>query len=397
MIRAINVFPWDLAIEGVEPGIESIRRLECDTVALSVNYHRARLFRPRQPGLGFHYRALDWLDLDAGAECTEVLRSLVNPDPAQREVAGRTREECARRNLRFTATVIGCHNTTLGLARPEWSVCNAFGNRHTFSLCPANPEVRRYLCDLVGVVCRQLSPDAVLLDSFTFLDAVHREHHELMFVDPGAAARHLLSLCFCPFCMDSFSDAGRVQALARRVVEAALHDSRGERTPEFDREEQCALLHEFPELLEIEAKRKQTVSTLFQRMGEIASAHNVQTDSSSGLLARPCARSWTEGTALTNRARVCRHIYVQSHFPSAALAAQDLRWAATLVPAAQLVQATMVGEAHIPSGAELAVRAAHAVELGAAGVCYYNYGLLNKRRLEWIRDANREILRKEKS
>jgi hypothetical protein len=383
MIRAINVFPWDLAIEGIERGVDAIRQLECDTVLLSVNYHRARLFRPRQPGLGFHHRTHDWLDVDVDG----APPSLANPDPAARGVVLRIRDECRRRGLSFTANVIGCHNTTLGLERPDWTVENAFGNRYAFALCPANPEVRRYLETLVDGVCRKLAPDAVLLDSFSYLDAIHREHHELMFVSPGSAAEHMLSLCFCPHCTAGIDDVERVRAIARRLVESGVTTS----SREFDREEQCALLFEFPELQAMEARRGQVVQSLLEAMGRIAETTGASLDCSSGLLARPCARGWTEGAALSVRAAVCRRVYIQSYFPSAASAVQDFEWAAAVTPAGRLILASMLGEWHVSSSDDLLRRVRYAVDAGAAGVSYYNYGLLNETRLGWMREANRVV------
>jgi len=48
----------------------------------------------------------------------------------------------------------------------------------------------------------------------------------------------------------------------------------------------------------------------------------------------------------------------------------------------------MPGEDHVASAGDLAQRVGTARELGAAGVCYYNYGLLSPARLDWIRLAN---------
>ena len=84
-------------------------------------------------------------------------------------------------------------------------------------------------------------------------------------------------------------------------------------------------------------------------------------------------------------------MFVQAHFASTAEAAQDLSWSAMLVPARRLVLAMMPGEDHVASESELAQRVGTARALGAAGVCYYNYGLLSPARLEWIRRANASV------
>lgn len=49
--RSINLFPWDVSHEGASACVEAIARLGCNSVILSPNYHRARLFRPRNLGI----------------------------------------------------------------------------------------------------------------------------------------------------------------------------------------------------------------------------------------------------------------------------------------------------------------------------------------------------------
>jgi hypothetical protein len=54
--------------------------------------------------------------------------------------------------------------------------------------------------------------------------------------------------------------------------------------------------------------------------------------------------------------------------------------------------ATMAGEDHVASEGDLHQRVQAARTLGAAGVCFYNYGLLSPARLAWIRRANEAFL-----
>ena len=54
--------------------------------------------------------------------------------------------------------------------------------------------------------------------------------------------------------------------------------------------------------------------------------------------------------------------------------------------------ATMAGEDHVVSEGDLMQRVQAVRTLGAAGVCFYNYGLLSPARLAWIRRANEVFL-----
>jgi hypothetical protein len=293
-------------------------------------------------------------------------------------------------------SVIGCHNTTIGLAHPELCVESALGDRYAFALCPAQPRVRSYLCSVVRDVSRQFRPDAVLLDSFAYLDAVHREHHELMFVSPGAFGKYLLSLCFCPACRERLSREGVEPEAFRTQVKALLAASVARdpqpRSAEWERDELTALLLEVPEVLAATRARGAAVAELLRQVRQVTQEESVGLHAQSGLLARPSARAWTEGPGLRALAGFADHLFIQAHFCSAREVAQDLGWAATLVPASRLMLATMAGEDHVASEGELLQRVQAARSLGAAGACFYNYGLLSPARLAWIRRANEASL-----
>jgi hypothetical protein len=386
---AMNAYAWDLVTVGVERSIDAIRALECNRLLLSVAYHRTRTFHPRHPTVRFCSRPLDYFDYSPDRSLYPEGFPLppVNAECAEADVINRARNACAAVGLRFMASVIGCHNSTVGHADPSLTIQNCYGDRYTFALCPANPRVKAYLGALIEDICRHAQPDAVLLDSFGFLQAVHREHHELMFVRIGAAAEHLLSLCFCPHCRATMPDADATAALCRRLLDVFVE--RETVWDAFDREETAALLVEFPELYAVAQTRRRVGNELLQMAHVITSRHGVHLDYISGLHARPSLRAWTEGNGLASMASGCRHIYVQSYFETTAQAEQDLRWALANVPAQQLVLANMVGATNVQNEADLAARDAMARNLGMAGVSYYNYGLLNRRRLEWIRASNR--------
>jgi hypothetical protein len=394
--RAINLFPWDVQSEGAAACLEAIANLGCGTAVLSPNYHRARLFRPRSPG--FYNRPIDWCDFTPTIALYEepALLPPVNPDAGCVSACCEAVPAARSNGLEVILSVIGCHNTTIGLAHPELCLENAFGDRYAFALCPAQPRVRSHLCSLVRDLSRQFRPDALLLDSFAFLDAVHREHHELMLVSPGAFGKHLLSLCFCPACRERLAREGidpeAIRTRIKALVAASVARDPQPRSSEWERDELTALLLEFPELLAVTRARAAAVEELLQQVQQVAREEKVALHAQSGLLARPSARAWTEGAGLRVRARFCADIFVQAHFGSAGEAAQDLTWAATILPASRLVLAMMAGEDHVASEGDLRQRVQTARTVGAAGVCYYNYGLLSPARLAWIRRANEILL-----
>lgn len=391
-LRAINLFPWDVASEGAAECLGAITDLGCNSVILSPNYHRARLFRPRT--LGFYNRPIDWCDFRPDPSLYEEpgLLPPINPDARCVEGCHQAAIAAKANGLDVIVSVIGCHNTTIGLSNPELCVENALGDRYAFALSPAQPRVRSFLGSLVRDLCRQYHPSALLLDSFSYLDAVHREHHELMFVSPGAFGKYLLSLCFCPASCDRLRHEGidpvALRAQVIKLVQHAVANTPGPRSPEAERDELTGMLFEFPEFLAAARIRSDIVAELLNHIAAIAREEGVRLYSQSALLARPTSRVWTEGAGLRTRAESCEKIFIQAHWPSAREAIHDLSWAATVLPAERFVLGTMTSEDNVATEADLVQRAVAAKRIGAAGVSFYNYGLLSAARLGWIRAAN---------
>lgn len=391
-LRAINLFPWDVASEGAAECLGAITDLGCSSVILSPNYHRARLFRPRT--LGFYNRPIDWCDFRPDPSLYEEpgLLPPINPDARCVEGCHQAAIAAKANGLDVIVSVIGCHNTTIGLSHPELCVENALGDRYAFALSPAQPRVRSFLGSLVRDLCRQYHPSSLLLDSFSYLDAVHREHHELMFVSPGAFGKYLLSLCFCPASCDRLRHEGidpvALRAQVIKLVQHAVANTPGPRSPEAERDELTGMLFEFPEFLAAARIRSDIVAELLNHIAAIAREEGVRLYSQSALLARPTSRVWTEGAGLRTRAESCEKIFIQAHWPSAREAIHDLSWAATVLPAERFVLGTMTSEDNVATEADLVQRAVAAKRIGAAGVSFYNYGLLSAARLGWIRAAN---------
>lgn len=391
-LRAINLFPWDVASEGAAECLGAITDLGCNSVILSPNYHRARLFRPRT--LGFYNRPIDWCDFRPDPSLYEEpgLLPPINPDARCVEGCHQAAIAAKANGLDVIVSVIGCHNTTIGLSNPELCVENALGDRYAFALSPAQPRVRSFLGSLVRDLCRQYRPSSLLLDSFSYLDAVHREHHELMFVSPGAFGKYLLSLCFCPASCDRLRHEGidpvALRAQVIKLVQHAVANTPGPRSPEAERDELTGMLFEFPEFLAAARIRSDIVAELLNHIAAIAREEGVRLYSQSALLARPTSRVWTEGAGLRTRAESCEKIFIQAHWPSAREAIHDLSWAATVLPAERFVLGTMTSEDNVATEADLVQRAVAAKRIGAAGVSFYNYGLLSAARLGWIRAAN---------
>ena len=90
--------------------------------------------------------------------------------------------EVAKGNqFEVNAWAVYMHNSAIGMANPEATVTNVFGNKFLSELCPINPAVAGYAIGLTkDLVSRGIN--AITAESLHFHGARHGEHHERFFI-----------------------------------------------------------------------------------------------------------------------------------------------------------------------------------------------------------------------
>jgi hypothetical protein len=220
MESALYAHPEDLRGEGVERVTDRALGYGCDGLTIAAAYHRARDVTPhgrsrvtwRQDGVHFPLPADLW----------DGLR-LVPPsqDGSDDGLFGELRRVATQRGAGLHGWTVFLHNTTLGLAHPDVTQENCFGDRAApADLCPSHPDVRGYATALARSVAR-LGVEEVLAESLHFGFFGHGYHHERCFVELGPVEEFLLGLCFCEYCRARAAEAG-VDAQAARVAAARI-------------------------------------------------------------------------------------------------------------------------------------------------------------------------------
>ncbi|MEU1184241.1 hypothetical protein ABZ464_42855 [Streptomyces sp. NPDC005820] len=219
-------FVEDLRAEGTAAVLDRVLgSYGCDTLTVAAAYHRARDVTPHGPARVTLRR--DGAHFVPPAELFDGLR-LTPPVQAgaEREPLREARRLTAERGAALHGWTVFLHNTTLGLAHPDVTQQNCFGDRAApADLCPAHPDVRAYAVALARSVAR-LGVEAVVAESLHYGTFGHGYHHERSFVPLGPLEDFLLGLCFCEHCVrraeDAGADAGAARAQAGRLVGRVL-------------------------------------------------------------------------------------------------------------------------------------------------------------------------------
>ncbi|WP_105974091.1 hypothetical protein [Streptomyces geranii] len=209
------VFVEDLRAEGTASVLDRvIGTYGCDTLTVAAAYHRARDVTPHGPSRvtlrhdGVHF--LPPADLFGGLRLTPPVQRGAEDEPL-REI----RRLTAERGAALHGWTVFLHSTTLGLAHPDVTQQNCFGDRAApADLCPAHPDVRAYAVALARAVARQ-GVDAVVAESLHYGTFGHGYHHERSFVPLGPLEDFLLGLCFCEHCAGRARTAGADPKAAR--------------------------------------------------------------------------------------------------------------------------------------------------------------------------------------
>lgn len=190
------------------------------SITIGAAYHRARDVTPHGRTRvtlrhdGIHFPAADVFD---GLRLVPPVQKDAEREPV-RALRGQTREL----GVPLHGWGVFLHNTTLGLAFPDVTQENCFGDRAApADLCPSNPDVRAYAVALGRAIARQ-GVDSVVAESLHFGTFRHGYHHERSFIDLGPAAEFVLGLCFCGHCRARVSFAEEAREAASRLTGSVL-------------------------------------------------------------------------------------------------------------------------------------------------------------------------------
>lgn len=382
------VHPWDLYDHCVDASLEALEACGIAAIQLAFSYHVATFLHPRNPLRRVHYGEQGALHFDPS-----VLPSRAWPFPpaVSADVTGPRYltdllEALARKNMQAIAWVVYLYNHTLARDRPDLAVRNAHGDRNRAQLCPANPDVRRYAHVLTDAVAEHRPLHGFVSESLSYLPYDYGFLNSKAAVVPGPREELLLSLCFCEHCSAAARAEGVPVSELRHRIRTTV-DDRLSKLPDDAVEEDASdawSRHAFDGTLHAFLNVREAVATsLQQEVLEIASSRGLRVGSTSaeGADARI--------SGVPDRAiRPHLHELRIEVFPN--MDAANLRdlvhstrsRAGPGVPVYALAQLS-----HFASEGEF-VRAFEAArELGIGHFRIYQFGLLTRRQMDWLRRA----------
>lgn len=382
--RAMYSYAWDIAEIGAQAFSDEVRALGIDTVTLAGAYHAGKFVRPKGRGKVYfpedgtvYFRA----DPTRYGRIKPTANSLTAKLDFFREVADT--------GLAMNAWMVLLHNTQIGLAHPDVTVENAFGDRYVYGLCPSSPDAREYAVALCKDVTENAPVIGISVESPGFAPYAHGFHHEFSLMKHNRWFDNLLGLCFCPHCLKGAKAAGvDAQDLRRQIRE----DVDSWLASDFDIPDDMAEAFWLADtraggaLNAFLGWRCDVVTSLVEEI-----KGGIRGDAAFAIIpsvARPTGGAWYEGTDLKALAETAGIIEACFYEPSVERIRADawdvkrrLRGAGTIRGILRPAHPDLKSRGDVV-GAVTALR-----DAGITDIAFYNYGHIRQQSLGWIADA----------
>jgi len=381
---SVYVFVEDIRGEGLDKVLDRVAGYGVRGVTVAAAYHatrdvtphgQSRLTRRRD---GVHFTPPE--DLFDGLRLTPPVQ-----EGAAEEPLAALRQAASVRGIAVHGLAVFLRNATLGLAHPDVTVRDCFGDRGSpADLCPAHPDVRAYARALAAAVARQ-GVDTVVADSLHFrgLD------YDRSAVPLGPMDAYLFSLCFCDFCMRRAADLGVDAETAReecaRIVGGVLD---GDPPAQGEVTRAALTAYAGPEVVAYARARSETVTSLVSAVAEAVAEEGsrlVFLDATGAVkgdadgLPAPCLAAhdaWQSGVDLLALGDLVHSFGVCAYARDPARVADDVGAYRRSVGRDREIRVVLrPGPPDTDSAARLAAKVRAVRAAGARAVDFYAYGL----------------------
>jgi len=382
-------YPWDIQDQGLDAIAGELRnRAGLNTISMATSYHAGRFLQPRSPRQKAYFPedGTVYFRPDESLWQDKLIRPLMAANVTERgdmlEALVRGRDATG---LKVSCWTVCLHNSRLGMLHPDHVTRNAFGNPNYYNLCPSSPAARAYAVTLVRDITVNYQPDMVELESPNFMGFAHEYHHEKDGVGLNTEDDFLLSLCFCDHCAARAAKAGVPAEGARRTVARFIAELCERDIPECQFPDFPAAgidaFRDHPDLHAYLAWRSEPVTSL---IGEIKAA----ADPTSRIVLIDLKDGWLGGVDLSAVGKLCDGAILCCYDMTPDAVGDVIRAGRAALGSEKFLGVGLrVFYPEVGEAAVLAARAKAAVDAGANGVNFYNYGLIPAKRLDWVKAA----------
>lgn len=384
MEYAVWAYPWDLLDEGVSEVADRLVDMNITEVNLATNYHHVQAFSPHNPERRtFFARASSYFQPD---DRYGELTPIPNKTMGRTDWINMVADRLADTALSLNSWTVGVHNSRLGMEHPDQTIKNAFGDALIFGLCPSKPAVQAYLTNIVADLADRDIFERIELETFDyFYGTGFGWHHEKFHARLGTLGEFLFGLCFCDCCRANAAntdiDVEQVQSIVRKTIDRIVdrdipHDA-----------DVGAWLRAHPAVADYADVRCETLTSLYADLN--AAIGDTDLGYYAGIVGTD--RTWMQGADLHALANHVDYYTVPTYESSRDVAVARFTEIDALTPNIPLHGGILPGHPAIHDEETVKAIVKGLVDAGAPRISFYNYGLLPKHNLDWIKSAIQTI------
>jgi hypothetical protein len=382
---SLYCYAWDVLDEGPDSFARLAEDLGLTNISMAASYHGGKALLPHnaEHHVYFIEEGAVYFQPSRRFFGTTKMKPRVSRLAADRDIFRDIVEACGKQGVATTAWTVAIHNTHLGTEYPELTTQNAFGDRYFHSLCPSQPDVMAYMRALAANLATY-PLDAVELETFEFIPFRHYAFVEKEGIGVTPMAGLLLSLCFCPACL-LVATRFRINARAvGKVVKLWLNGYfEGKNRSLRPIESGVSLIPGLAEYLDMR------FSVLADGLKDVADLlHAEKKKVISIVIGQERRFDYPTGVDLRRLARISdavETLFYNRHPREAAGMVQAIHEAADRD--VDVYFAVRPGHPDAENANRVVELTNSILRGGGKGISYYNFGLLEKFHLDWIRRA----------
>jgi hypothetical protein len=378
-------YPWDVLDEGVDKFARLMRGLGVNHISMASSYHGGKALLPhnRQSRVYFIEEGAVYFQPSPEFFGSTRIKPRVSRLAAERDVFREIVESCAQRGVATTAWTVTVHNTHLGEEYPELTTENVYGDRYPHSLCPSQPDVMAYMRALAANLA-SLPLDAVEWETFEYIPYRHYAFVEKEGIGITPMASVLLSLCFCPACLAAAQQRRINTKTVAKGVKKWLNDYfEGKNRSLGPVESQLARVPGLAEYLDM---RFNVLADGLKEAADVLHAEKKKVISI--IISQETRLDYATGVDLERLAKISDAIEILFYgrpAREASAAVQAIRDGAA--GEVKVYAAVRPGNPDAEDAEGVIEMTNSLLRAGIDGISYYNFGLLEKFHLDWVRQA----------
>ena len=394
------VHPWDVVDEGPRTVLERISTTGVSAVNLATSYHSGRYILQHNPKRKVYFaeEGVVYFEPDPKYYRKTLLKPRRSTEYGSIDILELVLKEAKDFKLKVNAWTVTFHNSAFGHAHPELVLVDAFDGRNYNYLCPNNPEARSYHSALIRNLA-DYSLNAIMLESSCFPASLqHGDHHEMFGTQVEPLPSELMTVCFCEHCVKRAKKFGldllKSKKLVRDVVETSfdLPTSVLRATPFSESLRTSYVLStDMEEIREVQAFQREVVNEVFSEaratIRDSGSKTNLHVIAFGGFSGEYTFGRGSEGMNLHALAEIVDGIDLITYVTEPDLAYYIVKWSKFEAGSCPIYAAFRPSFPTLFSAEGVAAEVRNALDAGASGVAFYNYGWTPLRNFEWIKNA----------